>query len=495
MIPGPLAAACADVRPAGPQDGQHGGAAPAWVASPASVDEAGALLRAAAGLGLAVLPRGAGTRQGWGLPPRRCDLVVDTGRLDAVLEHAAGDQVVRVQAGVRLAALAGVLGQAGQRLALDPPGPGGTVGGLIATGAAGPLRLRYGTPRDLLLGVTMIRADGVIARSGGKVVKNVAGYDIGKLLAGSYGTLGLIAEATFRLHPAPAAAAWVSLDAPGPAAAAAALLAVAGSKLAPSAAELDWPGRDAPAGVAVLLEGDAGGVAERAARAADLLAQAAREAGGTGAGRAGAGAGGGAAGGPWTTSTPPPWWGGPPGDEAGTVVRVAFWPGRLAAVLAAIRAAADQAGLDPYAGGSGAAGVLHVAVSAAAAPDAAAAFVTGLRAALGGEAARNGQPASAVGPAAHGGAADGGPAHDGPADSRPAESGPAESGPAESGPAESGAAGGAPRGSAMVVHAPEAVRAVVDMWGPVPALALMRAVKDQFDPGHRMAPGRFAGGI
>jgi glycolate oxidase FAD binding subunit len=546
MIPGALAAACADVRPAGPEDAPGwsagappgtppggppaghgagpGGPAPAWVASPASVAEAGALLAAAADLGLAVLPRGAGTRLGWGVPPRRCDLVVDTGRLDAVLEHAAGDQVVRVQAGVRLGALAEVLGRAGQRLALDPPGPAGTVGGLLATGAAGPLRLRYGTPRDLLLGVTMIRADGVIARSGGKVVKNVAGYDIGKLLAGSYGTLGLIAEATFRLHPAPAAAAWVSLDTPGPAAAAAALLAVASSKLAPSAAELDWPGRDAPAGVAVLLEGDAEGVAERAARAADLLAEAARgaaEAGGNGTGRGRPGVTAGAVGGPWTTDAPPPWWGAAPGDGDGTVVRVAFWAGRLAAVLAAIRAAADRAGLDPAVGGSGAAGVLHVAVSADAPPDAVAGFVTGLRAALGGGTSGNGQPTAASGRRAPdepagggptgGGAAGGGPTGVEPTGSGPAGGGAAGGGPAGGGPAGGGAAGGgavragvaggflasigAPQASAVVVHAPEGVRAAVDMWGPVPSLALMRAVKDQFDPGHRMAPGRFAGGI
>ena len=114
-----------------------------------------------------------------------------------------------------------VLAAAGQQLALDPapgerlagqqpagaePAGTGTVGGTLATGTAGPRRLRYGTPRDLVIGITVVRADGTVASSGGKVVKNVAGYDLGKLFAASYGTLGLIAEAVFRLHPLPAAA-------------------------------------------------------------------------------------------------------------------------------------------------------------------------------------------------------------------------------------------------------------------------------------------------
>ena len=110
--------------------------------------------------------------------------------------------------------LAGLLGQAGQQLSLDvpaaPDGAGrGTVGGVLATAAAGPRRLRYGTPRDLSIGITVVLADGTVAHSGGKVVKNVAGYDIGKLFAGSLGTLGLIVEAAFRLHPVPAATAFV----------------------------------------------------------------------------------------------------------------------------------------------------------------------------------------------------------------------------------------------------------------------------------------------
>src|SRR5581483_2281507 len=207
-VPGALSAACAEVRAAGPDDAVDG-VLPRYVARPAALDEASAVLRAAAADGLATVPRGAGTRLAWGSPPARCDLVIDTRLMNRVLEHAAGDLVVRVQAGVGLDQLALVLGEADQRLALDPPAAAttgdaqetGTVGGMLATGAAGPLRFRYGTPRDLLIGITVVRADGTVASSGGKVVKNVAGYDLGKLFAGSYGTLGLIGEAAFRLHP------------------------------------------------------------------------------------------------------------------------------------------------------------------------------------------------------------------------------------------------------------------------------------------------------
>jgi glycolate oxidase FAD binding subunit len=428
--PAQLTTACSEVRPATPDDAVAG-VAPRYVAAPATEAQASALLTAAAGLGLAVLPRGGGTRLAWGAAPTRCDLVVDTRQLNAVLEHSAGDQVVRAQAGVPLTALARVLAQAGQRLAVDPADAGGTVGGLVATGVAGPLRLRYGTPRDLLIGVTMIRADGAVARAGGKVVKNVAGYDTGKLLAGSYGTLGLITEATFRVHPAPAAARYVSLDYARPSAAAAALLAVARSTLVPAAAELDWPGHDSPVSVAVLFEGDPEGVAQRAERLRELLAEiAGADAGATGVGPE-------AGGRLRTGDVPPPWWGrGAAAAPDGTVLRIAFWAGRLADVLRAIRHAAVSAGLDPAVSGSGAAGVLHAAVPPGAAAAAVAQFVTGLRAAL---------PAG--------------------------------------------------RSSAVVLHAPAEVAAAVDLWGPVPSAGLMQSVKDQFDPEHRMAPGRFAGGI
>ncbi len=438
-IPAALVAACSEVRLAGPAD-CVAGVQPSYVACPASTQEAGVVLRAAAALGLAVLPRGAGTRLLWGVPPRRCDLVIEMTRMDRVLEHAAGDLVARVQAGVRLPQLARVLGAASQRLALDPPpgaaGPptaaaagtvGGTVGGLIATGAAGPLRLRYGSARDLLIGITVIRADGTVAKAGGKVVKNVAGYDIGKLFAGSYGTLGLITEATFRLHPLPAASAYVTVDCPDAIAASRVISAAVQSALAPSAAEIDWPDRAAPIRAGILLEGDPAGASQRAARMRGLLGEAAV-----------------------SSEQPPSWWGkGAAAGTDGTVIRIAFWAGGLRQILSATGSAAAAAGLDPAVSGSAAAGVLHVAVQQDAAPAAVAKFLLALRSALG-----SGQAAGAA-----------------------------------------AAELGGPPASAVVLRAPPGVRDVTDMWGPVPSLSLMRAVKDQFDPEHRMAPGRFAGGI
>jgi glycolate oxidase FAD binding subunit len=435
-VPDVLAKACSEVWLARPDDAVAG-VVPRFVARPADVAEAAATMRAAAALGLAAVPRGAGTRLGWGVPPARCDLVVDTLRLNRVLEHAAGDLVVRAQAGVGLDQLAAVLAEAGQRLALDPPPAGGpatdgaragTIGGVLATGAAGPLRLRYGTPRDLAIGITVVRADGTVASSGGKVVKNVAGYDLGKLFAGSYGTLGLIAEAAFRLHPLPGAASFVTRDAADIGTAHAGIAAAAGSPLAPSAAELDRPGRQAPISVGVLLEGDPEGVAERSRRMAELL-------------------GGGAS----VSSVPPAWWGrGAAAAADGTLIRIALWAAELAGVLRAVDTAASAAGLDPAVSGSAAAGVIYVAVDERAAPAAVAQFVLDVRAAVG-----NPPTATAGSPA--------------------------------SGPPS--------RGSAVVLHAPAEVRAAVDVWGPVPSLGLMRAVKNQFDPEHRMAPGRFAGGI
>ena len=119
-----LAAACPALRPAGPAD-SVAGVLPSWVASPATVPEAAATMRAAAELGLTVVPRGSGSRLSWGLPPSSCDLVIETGRLDRVLEHASGDWIARLQAGVKMELLAEMLGEAGQQLSLDVPTPAG----------------------------------------------------------------------------------------------------------------------------------------------------------------------------------------------------------------------------------------------------------------------------------------------------------------------------------------------------------------------------------
>ena len=391
--------------------GMGGGIMPAFVASPESTDEAAAVLRAAAEHELAVVARGAGGRLGWGAPPSRCDLLVDMSRMSSVVEHSSGDLLARVQAGARMGDVAAALGRDGQEIALDVP-DGSTVGGVVASGLAGPRRLRYGTPRDLLIGITIVRADGTVARSGGKVVKNVAGYDLGKLLAGSAGTLALITEATFRLHPLPAARVYVTAEYVSARIACDAVAAAANSPLVASAVELSRPAPDGPIRIGVLLEGSSEGVAARAMRMADLL-------------------------GPAETSLwAPSWWPGAPEAEEGTLIRVSCWVSALPTVLDAVSVAAGEAGVSPAIAGSAGAGVLYLRVGPSVDPLSSARLVRGLRAARSGE-----------------------------------------------------------RGGVVVLAAPAAVREALagygGMAGTVPSLALMRAVKDQFDPGDRMAPGRF----
>ena len=409
-----LAAACEDVREGAEADA-IGGRRPAFAASPASTQEVAALLRAAAERDLAVVARGGGSRLAWGTPPSRCDLIVDLSRMAAVVEHTAGDLVAKVQAGARMGDVAAVLAGAGQEIALDVPASA-SVGGVVASGLAGPRRLRYGTPRDLLIGTTLVRADGTVAKSGGKVVKNVAGYDLGKLLAGSAGTLGLITEATFRLHPLPAGRAYVTADFAGAPAAAEAVAAAANSPLTPSAVELSRPDPGGPLRVGVLLEGSADGVETRAVRMAGLLGSATAAE---------------------LSADPPGWWPSAPAAEPGeTLIRVSFWVSALGRALGAIETAAGEASLSPVTTGSAGAGLLDVRVAAGSGPRAAARFAGALRETL---------------------------------------------------------AGG--RGAVVVLTAPAEVRdalaAYGGMGGTVPGLALMRAVKDQFDPGHRLAPGRF----
>ena len=258
------------VRPAGGADGIDG-LSPAFVVEPGSVEDGAAAVRAASEAGLALCPVGGGSKIGWGGPPERLDVVLSTVRLDRVLEHAAGDLVVRAQAGVRLDDLQRELASAGQTLALDPAEPDATLGGIVAAGASGPRRLRFGTPRDLLIGVTVVLADGSVTKAGGKVVKNVAGYDLGKLYAGSFGTLGLICEVIFRLHPLPAARRLVTAEVGTPEAAWASASRLSATPLVPSAVELSWPAPGGPGNIAALFEGIEAGVESQAARAAEAL--------------------------------------------------------------------------------------------------------------------------------------------------------------------------------------------------------------------------------
>src|SRR5262245_21352054 len=180
------------------------GVVPRWVLAPGSVDELAQVVALASDELLAIVPRGSGSALSLGHPVRRADVLVDFGRLTEIVEYNPDDLTITVQAGAPLGHLAGLLRPRGQVLPLDPPGgEQRTLGGIAATGESGPLRMRYGTMRDLLLGVRFVQAGGAITWGGAKVVKSVTGYDVPKLMVGALGTLGIVAELTLRLHPAP----------------------------------------------------------------------------------------------------------------------------------------------------------------------------------------------------------------------------------------------------------------------------------------------------
>jgi glycolate oxidase FAD binding subunit len=402
-----------EIAEAGPDDVVDGVPA-ACVASPTSTEEVAAVVRAAAQHELTLVARGAGTKSTWGAPPSRVDVLLDLFGMDRVVEHSAGDLIVHTEAGLQLSALAKVLEPAGQRLAIDPvtgSGRSGTVGGLIATGASGPLRLSSGGIRDLLIGVTIVRADGVVAKAGGKVVKNVAGYDLGKLLTGSWGTLGIITEAVFRLNPIPPAARWVTVPVADADAAGDVVQRAIHSQVVPAAIELDRR-PDGSGELGVLLEGIVEGVDGRV----EAL-QAALDGAGTSSGSA------------------PDWWGRAPWSAGDVVLRLTTEIAGLPRLLAGLDTVAAGLSRPAAVRGSAGVGLLHASLPGDDV-DAVARALDQLR--------RD---------ASHWG------------------------------------------GDVVVLDAPAPVKQAVDVWGPVRGLDLMQRVKDQFDPGHRLAPGRFVGGI
>ena len=257
------------VRPGTASDAVRG-VVPGIVVEPADAAQVAAVLRAADSQRLAVLPRGGGTKGDWGNPPRRGDLVLSTARLDRIVEHAWADLTVTVQAGCRIARLQEQLRAHGQRIAADPLWPDrATVGGVLATNDAGSLRLRFGGWRDLVIGTTVALADGTLASSGGKVVKNVAGYDLSKLMTGALGTLGVITNAVFRLHPLPRTSRTLSIAALDARRAQQIVAAVQDSRLAHAAAQVR-ASEAAGCCVDVLLEGTPAGVDAQTAALRDL---------------------------------------------------------------------------------------------------------------------------------------------------------------------------------------------------------------------------------
>lgn len=180
------------------------GIGPQAVVLPRSTHEIQEVLSYAADSGLSVIPAGSGTKLGVGNPPKQVDLVLSTSRLDQLLEYEPADLTVTVETGMQLATLQAKLAEHGQYLPLDPPyADRCTIGGITATNASGPSRLRYGSARDRVLGMRVVQSSGTVVKSGGKVVKNVAGYDLNKLYLGSFGTLGVITEVSLKLQPLP----------------------------------------------------------------------------------------------------------------------------------------------------------------------------------------------------------------------------------------------------------------------------------------------------
>jgi glycolate oxidase FAD binding subunit len=328
-----------------------------YVAAPASTDEAAAIVRQAAAHDLAVVVRGAGTKQDWATPPRKLDLIIDTRRLAGVVEHAAGDLITVVRAGTPLSELAAKLAPAGQQLALDAPILSSTVGGTVAVNMSGPRRMLYGTVRDLLIGITVVRPDGVVAKAGGKVVKNVAGYDLGKLITGSYGTLGLVTECVFRLHPLAASTAYVSRRVSGVDEAGRLAAAVLGAQVVPSALEVD-AAPDGGIDVAVGLEGVPEGVRGRVAATRTLLG-----------------------GDVIVSDAPPAWWSAYPWGPGDVGCKLTAALSAVPVLLAAGRAARERHGVALALRGSAGTGVLYAGLPGTTDPDTVARIVGDLRAA------------------------------------------------------------------------------------------------------------------
>src|SRR5258708_4755909 len=241
------------------------GVQPKLVVEPGTEGELAEILRLSSEAGVVVIPRGGGTKLEWGNSPARAGLILSTARMNEIIEHAWADLTVAVQAGCTIQRLQETLAQRGQRLALDPLWPEkATVGGVLSTNDSGALRLRFGALRDLIIGVTIALPDGTLASSGGKVVKNVAGYDLPKLVTGALGTLGVITQAVFRVHPLPRHMRSFSISAGDGVEMQQFVLAVQNSKLAHTFLQSHFSDDTAPVSD-VLFEGtEAGLVAQEA---------------------------------------------------------------------------------------------------------------------------------------------------------------------------------------------------------------------------------------
>jgi glycolate oxidase FAD binding subunit len=214
------------------------GVVPRETIEPSSAEDVAATLASAAKQRSSVVIRGGGTKMGWGRTPASVDMVLSTKRLTALVAHEHADLTATVQAGARLDEVNRVLGRHGQWLPVESAFDETTIGGAIATNDSGPLRHRYGTPRDLLIGIRLALTDGRLIKAGGNVVKNVAGYDLGKLMSGSHGSLAAIVSATFKLSPQPGASSTLVATFEAADALMASLAAITGSQLEAAAIEV-----------------------------------------------------------------------------------------------------------------------------------------------------------------------------------------------------------------------------------------------------------------
>ena len=396
------------------------GVEPSLVVEPATMEETSEVMKLASREGLAVSPRGGGTKMGLGNPPRRVDLILSTARMDRIIEHVPGDQIVRVQAGVKLQDLQENLAESDQMLGVDPPEEGATVGGIVAANSSGPRRLRYGTIRDLIIGVKVVLADGTVAKAGGKVVKNVAGYDLSKLFTGSLGTLGVIAEANFRLHPIRETARTVFLEVDDHAKIANAVQELTHSSLSQfvlDALEMRWEGGRGV--IAALFEGIEPAVEAQSSAATEVLrshgeANVLDEDDGEEF---------------WERFARRPW-------DAGDVgLKIGSPPSDLTAVLDSVVGAAERAGVEVSLSGHAGTGVTFARLSGG--EDALVEVIEEVREIR----LRRG-------------------------------------------------------GSVVVQEAPLTIKERLDVWGSGgDYLGLTRRVKEKFDPGYILNPGRFLGGI
>jgi len=210
------------------------------IVQPSTPGEVAAAMKRASDEGRSMVIRGAGTKMGWGRPAARIDVMLDMRRLNRVLTHAHGDLTATVEAGATLRDVNDTLSRLGQGLPIDPAfADEATIGGILATNDSGPLRHRYGAPRDLILGVHLATTDGVLTKAGGQVVKNVAGYDLSKLIAGSFGSLAAIVSATFKLFPIPEASKTMRVAVADEASLTQVVRRMMGSQLEPMAFEVD----------------------------------------------------------------------------------------------------------------------------------------------------------------------------------------------------------------------------------------------------------------